>query len=48
MASSVPPMPNYVYVIARLKLSRSINCFLGGLLCHHGESDDVFSYWWFD
>ena len=35
-------MPNYVFVIIRLKMSHSTNAFSGGLLCHHGVSDDVY------
>ncbi len=43
MASYVPPMPKYVYVIVRLKMSTSVNYIPCELLCHYGESDDVFS-----
>ncbi len=42
MASAVPSMPNYVFVIIRLKMSQSISALFGGLLCHHGFSDDVY------
>jgi hypothetical protein len=42
MAFSVPPMPNYVYVIIRVRVSQSDNYILGGPLCHHGVSEDFF------
>jgi hypothetical protein len=36
-------MPNYVFVIIRLKMSHNINALSGGLVCHqHGNSDDVY------
>ncbi len=35
-------MPNYVYVISRLKMSESSNYIFGGLMCHYGENNDVF------
>jgi hypothetical protein len=35
-------MPNYVFVIIRLKMSQSTNALSGGLVCHHGDSDDVY------
>ena len=34
--------PNYVYVIIRLKMSKSINGITGSLFCHYGETDDAF------
>jgi hypothetical protein len=42
MASIVPSIPNYVFVIIRLKMSQSTNALYGGLLCHHGISDDAY------
>jgi hypothetical protein len=33
---------NYVYVIIRLKMSKSINGIAGSLFCHYGETDDAF------
>ncbi len=36
-------MPNYVFVIIRLKMSQNINALSGGLVCHHGISDDVYT-----
>jgi len=43
MASSVPLVPNYVYVAIRLKMAENINSLVGStLLCHYGETHDVF------
>jgi hypothetical protein len=43
MASSVPMVPNYVYVAIRLKIAKSINGLVGTtLLCHYGEANYVF------
>ena len=42
MAFTMPSMPNYVFVIIRLKMPQSINALSGGILCHHGISDDVY------
>ncbi len=42
MASSVPPMPNYMHVIVRQKMTESTNSIPSGLLCHYGENGDVF------
>ncbi len=42
MASSMQPMPNYVYLIIRLNMSDTANSAPGGFLCHYGENDDVF------
>ena len=43
MASSLLPVPNYVYVVIRLKMAESINSLVGITLhCHYGETDDVF------
>jgi len=41
IASSLPPMPNYVYVIVRLKISENANSIPSGLLCRYGEYDHV-------
>ncbi len=35
-------MPNYVFVIIRLKMLESTSALFGRLLCHHGISDDVY------
>jgi hypothetical protein len=43
MASSVPPVPNYVYVMIRLKLANGVNSLVGtSLVCDNGETNDVF------
>ena len=43
MASSVPLVPNYVYVVIRLKMTESVNSLVGTtLLYHYGETNDVF------
>jgi hypothetical protein len=43
MASSVPLVPNYVYVVIRLKMAESDNFLVGmTLLCHYGETNDIF------
>ncbi len=43
MASTVPLVPNYVYVVIRLKMAESINSLVGStVLCHYGETQDVF------
>ena len=43
MASSVPRVPNYVYVVIRLKMAKSMNSLVGStLICHYGETHDVF------
>ncbi len=42
MATTVPSMPNYVFVIIRLKMSQSTNALSSGLVCHHGISDDIY------
>ncbi len=43
MASSVPLVPNYVYVVLRLKMAEICNSLLGKtLLCHYGETGDIF------
>jgi hypothetical protein len=42
MASSVPLVPNYVYVAIRLKMLEDINSLVGTtLLCHYGETNDI-------
>ena len=42
MASSVPLVPNYVYVLIGLKMAESINSRVGTtLLCHYGETNNV-------
>jgi len=42
MASSVPLVPNYVYVVIRLKMAESVNSLVGTtLLCHYGETNDI-------
>ena len=43
MASSVPLVPNYVYVVIRLKITGSVNSLAYmTLLCHYGETNDIF------
>ena len=43
MASPVPPVPNYAYVVIRLKMAENINGLVGStLLWHYGETHDVF------
>ncbi len=42
MASSVPQIPSYVYVIIRLKMSENANGRYSNLICRHGENDNVF------
>ena len=44
MASSVPLVPIYIYVVIRLKMAESVDNSLVGrtLLCHYGETNDVF------
>jgi hypothetical protein len=43
MASSVPLVPDYVHVVIRHKMTESINSLVGStLLCHYGETHDVF------
>ena len=43
MASTVPLVPNYVYVVIRPKMAENINSLVGStLLCHYGETHDVF------
>jgi len=43
MASSVPLVPNYVYVVIRLKMAESVNILVGTTsLCQYGETNDIF------
>ncbi len=43
MATSVPPVPNYVYILIRLKTSYTVNNIVAGtLICHYGETNDAF------
>ena len=43
MVSSVPLVPNYIYVVIRLKVAESVNSLVGTtLLCHYGEKNDIF------
>ena len=43
MASSVPLEPNYAYVVIRLKMIESVNSLVDTtILCHYGETNDVF------
>jgi hypothetical protein len=43
MASSEPVVPNYVYVVIRLKMAERINSRVSStLLCYYGEKNDVF------
>jgi hypothetical protein len=41
MAYYVPHMPNYAFVIIRLKISRNANDLSGSLMYHYGENDDA-------
>ena len=42
MASSVPLIPNCVYVVIRHKMAESVNSLVGTtLLCHYGETSDI-------
>jgi len=44
VAFVVPPVPNYVNVVIRFKMAKSGNNLVGStLLCHYGETHDVFS-----
>ena len=43
MASSVPMVPNYGYIVIRLKIGKSANSLVGTtLLCHYGETNNIF------
>ena len=43
MASSVPMVPNYVYVVIRLKMTEIVNSLVGSTLyCHYGETNDIY------
>ena len=43
MASSVPLVLNYLYIVIRLKLAESFNSLVDTpLLCHYGETNDIF------
>jgi len=43
MASSVPLVPNFDYVVIRLKMAESVNSLVGTtLLCHYGETNYIF------
>jgi hypothetical protein len=43
MASSVAPVPNYIYVVIRLKMAEIVNSLVGTtLFCHYGETNDAF------
>ena len=43
MASSVPPVNNYVYIVIRLKMVERVNSLVRTtLLCHYGETNDIF------
>ena len=43
MTSSVPLVPNYVYVVTRLKMAESVNSRVGtNLLCHYKETNVIF------
>jgi len=43
MASSVPLVPNYAYVVIRLRMVESVNSLIDTiLLCHYGETNDIF------
>ncbi len=43
MSSSVPPVPNYVYVMIRFNMAESVNSLVGKtLLYYYMETNDVF------
>ncbi len=42
MSSPVPPIPNYVYVAMRLKMSENVNSIACSLFCHDEATNDVF------
>jgi hypothetical protein len=43
MASKIPAVPNYVYIVIRLKISEEPNDLIGsGLFNHYGETNYVF------
>jgi hypothetical protein len=43
MASTVPPVHNYVYMVIKLKISEESNGLdSSSLLCHYGETNYVF------
>ena len=43
MASKIPPVPNYVYIVIRIKMPKGLGGIIGGVLfCHRGETNDVF------
>jgi hypothetical protein len=45
MTSSVPHVPNYVYVAIRLKMAGSVNSLVGtALICHYGEANNIFPF----
>jgi hypothetical protein len=45
MASSVPLLPKYVYVVIQLKMAGSVNSLVRTTLLHHyGETNDIFSF----
>ena len=43
MESSIPPVPSYVYVVIRLKMTENVNNLVSTtILCHYGETNDIF------
>jgi hypothetical protein len=43
MASLVPLVPNYVYVVIRLKMTESVHSLVDTtLICHYRETNDIF------
>ena len=43
MASTMPSVPEYVYLVIRIELPRDPKMFSPlTILCHYGETDDVF------
>jgi len=43
-SSVIPQVPKYDYVVIRLKMAESVKSLVGtALLCHYGETNDVFS-----
>jgi hypothetical protein len=42
MASTVPPIPNHVYIIIQKKMEENVNSIVtNGLYCEYGGTNDV-------
>ena len=43
MASTVPPVPNHVYILIRMKTLDTFNSLVSGtLICHYGGTNEAF------